>query len=179
MSIDDKFDSAAITFSNDPIGFLVPGVNGGLKVVCIDCEATYRAGRAAPLTCKLYRINVHPYKQSCHICGYIMYREPGSNVFGGMSELFPVENAPSEANPDADGFFKWTVEISVAQLWVADGFDLTNRRAHDIMTSHLGYAEGSEIKTRVLEKPSDEAVAKAQGYPDVESFRKASHKWRV
>lgn len=65
---------------------------------------------------------------------------------------------------------KWTVEIAVAETWVEDGFDITDERMHDIMTSTLSWAYGHEIACKVLTRPPDEDVAKAMGYPTVKAY---------
>lgn len=59
---------------------------------------------------------------------------------------------------------KWTVEFSVDSSWVADGFDLTDERAKEMLASDLGYAYGHELKARVLKYPSAERIARLQGY---------------
>lgn len=60
--------------------------------------------------------------------------------------------------------FKWTVEISISEIWVADGFDLTEERLRDMVASHLGYACHNEIAVRVVKAPEPAAIAKAQGF---------------
>jgi hypothetical protein len=72
--------------------------------------------------------------------------------------------------------FKWTVEFEVAECWVADGFDLTDERAHDMLSRDLGWASGHELKARVVKYAPGADVAKAQGYQttsEVERVRKA------
>lgn len=64
---------------------------------------------------------------------------------------------------DALKRFKWTVEIEVSETWVADGFNLTDNRANDIVQRALPYATGSEVSARVLKAPSPESIAIAQG----------------
>lgn len=59
--------------------------------------------------------------------------------------------------------FKWTVEITVDETWVADGFDLTDERAHAIVCNDLSYAFGHEIKCKVIARPSMAEVNIAQG----------------
>lgn len=61
-------------------------------------------------------------------------------------------------------WFEWNVNIQVHKTWVADGFELTDDKAHDIMARHLSYANGSEIKCKVTASPDAEDVAKTQGY---------------
>lgn len=59
--------------------------------------------------------------------------------------------------------FKWTVEFEVAECWVADGFNLTDERAQDMIANDLGWADGSEISARVVKAPEPERIAKVQG----------------
>lgn len=68
----------------------------------------------------------------------------------------------------------WTVEIAVDETWIADGFDLTDKRAQDIMERALPYARGDEIACRVTSRPDDEAIATLQGYRSVEEWRHAN-----
>lgn len=49
--------------------------------------------------------------------------------------------------------FRWTVEIEIDETWVADGFDLTDERAHNIMCAALGHARSTEIRCRVTRRP--------------------------
>jgi hypothetical protein len=60
--------------------------------------------------------------------------------------------------------FKWTVEFEVDETWVADGFDLTDERALQMLANDLSYAYGHELGAKVLKAPKPEAVRKAQGY---------------
>lgn len=66
----------------------------------------------------------------------------------------------------------WTVEIFVDSSWVADGFELTDERMHDIMTDHLAYAHGDEIECKVFSKPSSNRIAKLQGYSSAADKKK-------
>jgi len=68
-------------------------------------------------------------------------------------------------------FYKWTIQIEVAETWVEDGFDITPENVHDRLGNLLPYAYGSEFRAKVLTAPKDEEVAKAQGYSDVEKYR--------
>jgi hypothetical protein len=62
-------------------------------------------------------------------------------------------------------WFKWTIEIQVEQTWVADGFDLTDERALDMLAHELGWADiGTELKAKVLTAPARHLVLKVQGY---------------
>ena len=60
--------------------------------------------------------------------------------------------------------FKWTVEFTVSEGWVADGFDLTAERAHAILEEALPYAYGHELGARIIKAPSRNSIRKAQGY---------------
>jgi hypothetical protein len=60
--------------------------------------------------------------------------------------------------------FKWTVEFEVDETWVADGFNLTDIRALDMLMYDLDYAYSHELGAKVIKAPSAERIAKAQGY---------------
>lgn len=60
--------------------------------------------------------------------------------------------------------FKWTVEFSVDESWVADGFDLDDDRAKEMLSGDLRYAYGNELDAKVIKKPSAKRIAKVQGY---------------
>ena len=62
------------------------------------------------------------------------------------------------------GFSKWVLEVEIADAWVMDGFELTAERAHSIFAYHLEWAEGSEIRTKVLHAPPQADIRKLQGY---------------
>ena len=69
---------------------------------------------------------------------------------------------------------KWTVEIAVDVSWIADGFELTAERAKAMVHSDLKGAYDDEIKTRIVSKPSDKAIAILQGYRSVAAMRRAN-----
>lgn len=60
--------------------------------------------------------------------------------------------------------FTWTVEFTVDETWVEDGFDLTDERAHLMIQNDLTYAYPSEISAKVIKKPSRVSILKMQGY---------------
>ena len=78
--------------------------------------------------------------------------------------------------PSTDGagrrMYRWTVQIAVSETWVEDGFQLDDERAEAMLLRDLAYAHGHEVACRVISKPLDEDVAKAQGYKSVEAFRR-------
>ena len=59
---------------------------------------------------------------------------------------------------------KWTVELSVDESWVMDGFDLTNDRAHAMIQNELPYSYGCETSAKVLSAPNPKVIKKLQGY---------------
>lgn len=71
-------------------------------------------------------------------------------------------------------FYKWTVQIQVDASWVADGFNMTNERAHNMLTKELPYAYNHELKAKVLSKPKDSAIAKEQGYKTIAAWKKSN-----
>jgi hypothetical protein len=62
--------------------------------------------------------------------------------------------------------FKWVVEFEVDESWVADGFDLNDDRAHEMIHRYVSYSYGHEVSGKVLRAPDPKAIRKAQGYED-------------
>lgn len=60
--------------------------------------------------------------------------------------------------------FRWTVELEVAEVWVADGFDLTDERAVEMLNNDLRYASTYELGAKIIRAPDPAAIRKAQGY---------------
>jgi hypothetical protein len=61
--------------------------------------------------------------------------------------------------------FKWTVEFEVDEMWVADGFSLSNLRALEMLGTELDYADmTTELSARVIKAPPLDRILKAQGY---------------
>lgn len=63
--------------------------------------------------------------------------------------------------------FRWVVEFSVEELWVADGFNLTPEVAVDMIAMRLplanvGSDEHSEVSARVISRPTDAFIRRAQ-----------------
>lgn len=59
----------------------------------------------------------------------------------------------------------WVVRFEVSENWVADGFELTDERALDMLAHDLGYAiPGTELQAKVLRSPSQNRILKIQGY---------------
>lgn len=66
--------------------------------------------------------------------------------------------------PNPNRFYKWTVEIEVNEVWVADGFEVTAGRLQDMLQEAIGFAHDNETRVRVIKSPSDTSIRKAQGY---------------
>lgn len=66
---------------------------------------------------------------------------------------------PTTAKP-----FSWIVRLTVAPLWVADGFTLDDARAHLMLAGAVDCARGDELQAVVLEAPSPLHIANVQGY---------------
>ena len=61
-------------------------------------------------------------------------------------------------------FFKWVVEFEVAENWVADGFDLNDESAKEMIENDLRSSFPAETRARVIKAPSKKAIRKTQGY---------------
>lgn len=60
--------------------------------------------------------------------------------------------------------FAWYVRLEVCGTWVADGFNLTDERALDMLAKDLAYADmGFELAARVIAAPPPERIAACQG----------------
>lgn len=59
---------------------------------------------------------------------------------------------------------KYTVEFSIDDSWIADGFDLTDERAKEMLARNLPYAFNHELNAKVIKAPDALKVAKLQGY---------------
>lgn len=68
--------------------------------------------------------------------------------------------------------FKWTVEFTVDETWVADGFDLDDERAEEMLRNDLRYAYCEELGAKVIKAPSRRSINVAQGYPADDANRR-------
>ncbi len=59
---------------------------------------------------------------------------------------------------------KWVVRFEVDESWVADGFNLTKERAHDMLARAIGGAYNHELKAVIVERPLAKTIRKLQGY---------------
>jgi hypothetical protein len=61
-------------------------------------------------------------------------------------------------------FLTWTVRVRVHKSWVEDGFDMDDERAHEMLATYTG-AHNSEIRAKVLTRPSKKLIRTIQGFP--------------
>jgi len=61
--------------------------------------------------------------------------------------------------------FKWVVEFEVDEMWVADGFNLDDLRALEMLATDLSFADvNTELSAKVISAPPAYLVLAAQGY---------------
>jgi hypothetical protein len=60
--------------------------------------------------------------------------------------------------------YEWTVRFRVHKSWVADGFNLDDERAKEMLAHDLQFAYGHELDAKVMAAPDPERIAKEQGY---------------
>ena len=61
---------------------------------------------------------------------------------------------------------KWVVEFTVSEIWVEDGFDLTDERLLEMLAGDLPYAYEHELGAKILKAPDANLIKKIQGYTD-------------
>ena len=71
--------------------------------------------------------------------------------------------------------YVYTVRLTVAPDWIADGFDLTDEQALEMLANRLPFAHGHELTAKVIDSPNATDVARLQGgkVRDVLATRKA------
>lgn len=87
-----------------------------------------------------------------------------------LAELDGLIKVLERPNPSKEKFFYWVLQVGIHETWVEDGADFTDERAHELLTHHFRHAYGHELKGKVLSRPSNEAVAEAQGYKTVADY---------
>lgn len=60
--------------------------------------------------------------------------------------------------------FTWVVALTIDPTWVADGFSLSDERAHEMLAKEIGGAYNHELKATVLVAPAAVSIAAVQGY---------------
>jgi hypothetical protein len=86
-----------------------------------------------------------------------------------INRATPLKRSFAQDAADPDSYFRWTVQIDVHETWVADGFELTEERLHDMITKDLNFAYGHEVSGRILKAPPKKQIRLAQGYVDKET----------
>lgn len=80
-----------------------------------------------------------------------------------LPEITKVDEYPYEGREPG---YKWTVEFTVAESIVVDGFDLDAERAHEMLAQNLPFAYGYELGAKIVKSPRRARIRKAQGYND-------------
>lgn len=88
-----------------------------------------------------------------------------------LAELDGCIAGLTKANPDESGFFWWLIAIGIHEQEVADSIDFTDERARRMLAQRYSLVHGGHLKAKVIGRPPDEAVAKAQGYESVAEYR--------
>ena len=67
--------------------------------------------------------------------------------------------------------FKWTIRFSVDPSWVADGFELTTKRAKEMLANSIPFAYNDEFAAHVVSKPDRCEIRRVQGYKSKKGSR--------
>lgn len=54
--------------------------------------------------------------------------------------------------------FKWRVEFEIDETWVADGFNLTEDVAKEMIENYLGWAHPSETAAKIVSSPPEKDI---------------------
>lgn len=68
--------------------------------------------------------------------------------------------------------YSWLVQVTVDPVWVADGFNLNDDTAREMVGNWLSHAHGSEYDAKVMFTPDIARIAKEQGFSSVEAMCK-------
>ena len=60
--------------------------------------------------------------------------------------------------------FTWIVEFTIDPSWVADGFELTEERAKEMIENELPHSYFHETSVRIIKAPREDLIKKEQGY---------------
>jgi hypothetical protein len=72
-----------------------------------------------------------------------------------------------KTTPDGRKAYTWTVQFTVSETWVEDGFNLTDEHALDMLAKTLSYAYiDRELAAKVVQAPDPKDIRRAQGYPE-------------
>lgn len=103
-------------------------------------------------------------------------------IKAALSEDFDLSGGAFGTHGDEDSFYradgkpilsidwewererlKFSVEFEVDETWIADGFDLDDDRAMDMLRKTLGWAREDELGARVISAPDPELIKWFQG----------------
>jgi hypothetical protein len=62
---------------------------------------------------------------------------------------------------------KWTVEFYVDKSWVAEGFEMTDGCAFDMLAGELPWATDVELDAKVIQRPDQRTIDELQGKVNV------------
>ena len=60
--------------------------------------------------------------------------------------------------------YKWTIEIEIDPVWVADGFEPDDDWVCDMLMRELSSATGDEVRGRIIARPDKARILREQGY---------------
>lgn len=60
-------------------------------------------------------------------------------------------------------YLRWTLEVDVAEDWIADGFGFGADRCRELAEHLIPYAAANEVRVRVVKHPKPVDVASIQG----------------
>lgn len=113
-----------------------------------------------------------PTYGTCTHCNGSGAHDPSKPIIHGNDDVpcIPIVGESMTKKPEQtpsptakDPFYKWTVEIEVHAKWVADGFELDDASAHDMLAHRLSHAYGHELRAKVLAAPDPKQIAAEQG----------------
>lgn len=66
--------------------------------------------------------------------------------------------------------YQWTVVFSVDPTWVADGFEMTDDRAHSMIQHEIMGSYDNEVVARVTRAPDPKQIQVEQGH-QIEGYK--------
>lgn len=65
---------------------------------------------------------------------------------------------------DGEKFYEWTAKVRVHASWVADGFNLTAERLHNMVSNDIQGGYTHEIEAEIVDAPDARLILGEQGY---------------
>ncbi len=104
---------------------------------------------------------------------HLEFKKLGFSSTAALERTWSGANQESWVTPDGQEIFtvswrevreryKWLVEIEVDEMWVADGFNLSDERLHQMLGRELQCAYSTEYSGKVIAAPDPAAIKKAQ-----------------